>query len=439
MSFQQRLAAWVTTGFLQHMLLLGLGAGAVLILVAFSSLFFGSQAVRAALPAVDRQVDSGWSEVLGPLSTLPDRYPPVSTNPAARRVEVLAAELGICVAGDPAGPCPERAEQARFTAISTSLTTPKGPVQPADRWLAENGDLIQDLVVGLLTEEPPVWGLALADCRGDLATNLEGQVDLHRVLMAAAHKALRSASPDQASQILEASWRLNEGLIRSPGLDEHLAAIDVIGLQVELLRRLPDPADHWKLRLAATDIQRQALEAYRFDAWRLRCRASSFLANLHPAIGFVASPFARLMAVQQHRAMVFAVDELPRRDVRTFDPDAFVAEQHRLVSRWNPIARSGLPSDWSSWRTSALAALDVELAQRVLDLRSVLKTSENRDPLVLQPRQPSTTFDVDWLYETSGNTIHIALDDTGWTVSDELLPQTDIATSPAWNGGGGRW
>ena len=310
MSFQQRLAACVTTGFLQHMLLLGLGAGAVLILVAFSILFFGSLAVRAALPAVDRHVDSGWSEVLGPLSTLPNRYPPVSTSPAARRVESLASELGICVADEPAGPCPGTTEEAPFETVSTSLRTLDGHVWPADRWLAENGDLIQDLVAVLLTEEAPVWRLELADCRGDLATDLKGQVNLQRVLMAAAHKALRSTSPDQASQILEASWRLNEGLIRSPGLDEHLAATEVVTLQMGLLRQLPDPADHWKLRLAATDVQRQVLEAYRFDAWRLRCRASSFLANLHPAIGFVASPFARLMAVQQHRAMAVSYTHL---------------------------------------------------------------------------------------------------------------------------------
>ncbi len=436
MSFQQRLAAWVTTGFVQHTLLIGLGAGAALVLVAFSILFFGSLAVRAALPAVERQVDSGWSEVLGPLSTLPDRYPPVVTNSAARRVESLAAGLGICVAGDPAGPCPDTTDETQFTAILPAMTAVDKHSPLVDMWLAENGDLIQDLVVVLLAQEPPIWGLDLADCRGDLATRLAGQVNLQRVLMTAAHKALRSDSPDQASQILEASWRLNDNLLRSPGLDEHLAATEVVVLQMDLLGQLPDPADHWKLRLAATDVKRQALDAYRFSAWRLRCRTSSFLADLHPVIGFVAGPFARLLAIQQQRAMVFAVNELPRLDIRTFDSDAFVAKQHGLVSRWNPIARSGLPMDWSSWPTSVLASLNVELAQRVLDLRSILKNSNRPVSMVLQPRQPSTTLDVDWLYETSGENIHIVLDDTGWAFFRKRLPRADVSMSPERTGGG---
>ncbi len=291
-------------------------------------------------------------------------------------------------------------------------------------------------MTALLTEEQPVWGLDLADCRGDVATNLDGQVNLQRVLMAAAHKALRSASPDQAAQILEASWRLNDGLLRSPGVDEHLAATDVVVMQMEMLRQLPEPADHWKLRLAATDVQRQALAAYHFDAWRLRCRSTSFLSNLRPMIGFVASPFARLLAIQQHKAMVFAVDELPERDLGTFDSDAFVADQHAFVSRWNPIGRSGLPMDWNSWPISVLAALDVELAQRVLDLRSVFHSSKRPTSLVVQPRQPSTTLDIDWLYETSGETIHIVLDDSGWTFAGVRPLRATVKPDTAKAGGG---
>ncbi len=435
MSFRQRLAAWATSGFLQQMLVLGLGAGAALSLVAFSVLFFGSLAVRVALPAVDRQADSGWSESLGPLSTLPNRYPRVATNSTARRVESLAAGLGICVAADPAGPCPDAADEETFTQIQQALQSMEvdeetylSAARNVNPWLARNSDRIQELVATLLVDDQPVWGLDLVDCHGGLATNLEGQVDLQRVLMAAAHRALRLTSPDQASRILEASWRLNDNLLRSPGLDEHLAATDVVVLQMELLRLLPEPADHWKLRLAATDVQRQALDAYRFEAWRLRCRGASFLANIHPVIGFVAGPFARLLAIQQHQAMVFAVDELPHRDIRTFDSDAFVSEQHALVSRWNPIARSALPLDWSSWPTSVLAALDVELTQRVLDLRSVLRSSDRSSSLVLQPRQPSTLTEFDWLYETSGEMIHIVLDDNGWPPAGDRLLRATVAS-----------
>ena len=111
MTFRQRLAAWAFTGFLQQAVLLGLGFCAAVIVVAVVVLLFGSLAVRAVLPTIDRKIDAGWAEALGPLSTLEDRYPPVPTNTRARVLEAAAAKLGISLAApsDPAGKRPPSA------------------------------------------------------------------------------------------------------------------------------------------------------------------------------------------------------------------------------------------------------------------------------------------------------------------------------------------
>jgi len=56
--------------------------------------------------------------------------------------------------------------------------------------------------------------------------------------------------------------------------------------------------------------------------------------------------------------------------------------------------------------------------------------------LVLQPRQPSTILDIDWLYETSGETIHIVLDDTGWTLAGVRLLRATVNPDTTKAGGG---
>ncbi len=71
MRFEQRLSAWSVTGFLQQAFFVGIGAAAALVLVAAAFIAFGSLAIRAVLPTIDRHVEQGWVEALGPLSTLP--------------------------------------------------------------------------------------------------------------------------------------------------------------------------------------------------------------------------------------------------------------------------------------------------------------------------------------------------------------------------------
>jgi hypothetical protein len=418
MQFRQRLAAWSVTGFLQQAVLIGLGTLAALTLIAVAILLFGSIAVRAALPAVDRRIDAGWAEALGPLSTLPDRYPAIDTNTRARLLEASAAKLGVtlAMADDPAGHRPAAEETTDFETVRESLRTltdgGRGGVAAArivGPWLQRSRGAIDEVAGIIVADESPAWAMSLDQCSGSIAVDLGGLVDLHRVLIAATDRNLAMGDSTGAERFVEASWRLNEGLLRSPSLSEHMAAIAVTELQMEVLRRLDSTGSHWRIRLAALDLQRNTLEAYRFDAWRLRCLTDSFLADFNPLVGLIAHPFARLLAIPQHQALVWAVEELPRRDAVSFDPDAFVAEHHLRVPRWNPVARSALRRDWTSWPRSLRAVLDVELALRVLELKASIAGPERFDLRDIRSRQPSRVPGVDWRYEVSGQQIDIFL------------------------------
>ena len=348
MRFEQRLAAWSVTGFLQQALFVGAGASAALALVAAAFIAFGSLAIRAVLPAIDRHVEQGWVDALGPLSTLSERYPTLQKNAAARQVEVFAAALGISLASenDTAAPIPNPQQLTAFSRVRASLLADPGEPggnpndsSARDAWMGRNSSTINDLAETVINGEVPVWAMDLDDCVGSFSVRLDGLVDLQSAILASAQWSIDAGDLDRGTRLLEASWRLNDTLQRNPRLEEHLASITVVDHQMAVLRRHPDPGGHWKVRLAALDLEQRALETVRLDAWLLRCRAAAVLN--HPVLGVFAQPFARLLAIQQHQAMVWAVEELPARDVTRFEPDRFVAEQHRRIPRWNTIARCG--------------------------------------------------------------------------------------------------
>jgi hypothetical protein len=412
MGYRRRLLSWSIAGLLRHLALLGAILAAALVLVGAIAIGGGSIAARIALARADRTADREWAAALAPLSTVPGRYPPAETDDRALRLEGIAASLGI-----------------RLEA-GGSTQPPSSPHHGADP--ARLAAAVELLRAG----DPPVWATDLSDCRGAPATDLQGQRELQRLLIATAGRRIARGEPTAAAELLEASWKLNEALLRSPDLVTHVAACEVVEQQMMLLCELPEPGDQWRVRLAALDLEQLTLEAYRVEAWRARCLADrDSLATIHPALRVIGLPLARLLAHQQHAAMLVAVRELPRRDLRSFDADGFAAEQHSRVSRANPIAQATLPHDWSSWPRSLRAALSVDLALRVLELRAA--AAGGREPASPQPRQPSRLPGVDWLYDARPDGIRIAIDSAGWPEMAARPLAANLSLRPASRHGAG--
>lgn len=412
MGYRRRLLSWSIAGLLRHLTLLGALLAAALALVGAVAIGGGSIAARIALARADRTADREWAAALAPLSTVPGRYPPTETDDRALRLEGIAASLGI------------RLEAGGSTQPPSS---PHHGVDPAR--LAAAVELLR-------AGDSPVWATDLGDCRGAPATDLQGQRELQRLLLATAGRTIARGEPGAAAELLEASWKLNGALLRSPDLVTHVAACAVVEQQMMLLCELPEPGDEWRVRLAALDLEQHTLEMYRVEAWRARCLADwDSLAAIHPALRVIGLPLARLLAHQQHAAMLVAVRELPRRDLRSFDANAFAAEQHSRVSRANPIAQATLLHDWSSWPRSLRAALSVDLALRVLELRAA--AAGGREPASLQPRQPSRLPGVDWLYDARPEGIRIAIDSAGWPEMAARPLEANLSLHPASRHGAG--
>jgi hypothetical protein len=390
MGFRQRLVTWSITGLVQHLVLVGLAFASALVFVTVVFIGTAWVAGQIAVPIVDRAADRHWAEAVAPLSTVPDRYPVTDTNESALRLEQAAAEVRIFLdvegGSDPA-------------------STPQSEI---------DAESFEEILSLLLVAEPPAWAIDVSDCVGAPATSLRGHLQLQRLLLATGRVALAQGRASDAARMLEASWQLNSSLLRSPSAAAHLAACSIVEQEMSLLRSLPSPEDHWRVRLAALDLERHALEVYRFEAWRATCLAARFMSDIHPVIGSAGRPVASLLAHQQQEAMLFAVRELPRRDIRSFDPDAFVAEQHGRVPRANRPAHASLPTDWTSWPLSVRAALDVELGLRVLELRTAFAGKSEVEVPRPHTRQPSRVPGVDWLYDATADRVTITIDSTGW-------------------------
>ena len=101
----------------------------------------------------------------------------------------------------------------------------------------------------------------------------------------------------------------------------------------------------------------------------------------------------------------------------------------------NPIAQATLPHDWSSWPRSLRAALSVDLALRVLELRTA--AADDRWPVSPQPRQPSRLPGVDWLYEAGPDGIRITIDSAGWPEMSARPLRAVVSLRPVAHRGGG--
>jgi len=433
MRFQLRLATWTVTGALQQLVLFGIGALSTAALAALVLVVIGSLAIRGLLPGVDRDLDQRWAEELAPLSTLPDRYPPVSMNLGARRLEQLGADLGITLPPTEYAhrPRPTREAAAELEAVTDLLvdrdTLDDWTLDPSyGDWRSRHQATISEIVEVSLNDPSPRWEMDELRFPGGPVTNPAGQILLQRVLATEAWIDAANGGTSVA-RTFDAMWRLSGQLFESPQPAAHTTGLTILQLQLGLLRRLPRAPDGWRQRLGELDPMRSALVGFLYDTWQVRRRAGTVFENRHPFLGFVAQPFARALAVPHHDTMLFAVSELQRRELTTFDPDEFSAELHARIPRWNTYARNSLPASWWAWPHGVREALEIELTSRVLELRERLSVAGPSAVDGIEPRQPGRLQGLSWHYELSGPIVRISLHPD--VFADEQSPAMEAAVA----------
>lgn len=373
--------------------------------------------------SVDRDLDAAWRQSLGGLSFL-ERYPKSADNSTVRELEALGAAIGIDMAPAEAQersrPTPE-AEQ-RFTAIKAPLKELLDPgAQPEDGAIAAPPAALADYldfarptllraVEVLLRDPPPVWELDLGLGFGTRIPNLLGVLQLQRLLLLETRERLRNGHSGGALEVLEASWRYNDALRENnPTLIGQLIALAVLKLQQPVLRSLPAASAataRWRARLDGTAARSWILVGFHAEAF-IAHRAATLdqpLGQDQPIAHFRG--LTRLLIWDYSRRFEAMIQDLPRADLRSFDPDAFDREQQKRIPRWQVVARLLLPNFWDAWGKAGRGELSTDLTARVLEEREWLASG---GPPRAANRRPSRVSGLYWIYEETpeGTRIHL--------------------------------
>jgi len=317
------------------------------------------------------------------------RNPPVTVNDEARRLERLAAQIGI----DLAPPLPDRphpllgerdlVEGLHFGAyLSDEVEAPDDRLAPPSAaitsFLAERAEPIDEIRAVLLSERAPRWAMDLAKGKsGEPDPNSSGPLVLQRILLTKALVEARAGRASEADLWLRASWRLNESTAARPTMVWQLIAIAVSRWEAGVLRKVPSADSAWIERMQFASQRQRAFAAMSDDF----------------VIGFIDPPapeeFDKWSPGELLAGISKSVESLQRQD-----PCAFPrAEADRYWKSFFPgpiektLAGIAMPSLGDAAHRLYRLQIEGELTDRVLQARQAAGGAE--------PPQPGTSSDVD--------------------------------------------
>lgn len=328
-----------------------------------------------------QRLEARWVERSGyqPL----ERHPPREANTAARKVEEVLAPYGYRFApiDEPGRPeispvAVERMGEIDSAVVEYFRSEPRGasgefPGEIA-RWLVEVEPALVEVRSLFRSEEPPRWELRLDHGYEMELPNLIGQLQLHRLLVAA---ALRSADSDRSEceGWLEAASRLNLTLAEDPLVLAQLIAMAEVQTMQRGLRRLDFAPEHWRDYLPVESLRDRTYEALRIENWKFIHSART--GRLGPPGDRQANPgfFEYHAARGTMVAIDRAIDRLRSSDLRTHEHERFYREVARRIPRWNVIGRILLPNLLDVPVKAARSELDLELTRWTLEIRQQLQ------------------------------------------------------------------
>jgi hypothetical protein len=230
---------------------------------------------------------------------------------------------------------------------------------------------------------------------------------LQKLLLLDAREQLRAGREAQAGEILETSWRLNQAAAdNNPIIITQLITQAVIRLQQPILRSFPRAPAGWPARLLRLDQQSRILRALQAEAFSAHLTSTFDRPMPSLKLGTKPQTFLRWAIWDYARRFSAILEELPQRDVRSFDPEAFNREQQAKIPRWQFLARTLLTNFWDTWPRSAHVELEAELTALVLEERERLAAGGPPRP---SDRRPSRVKGLSWIYEDipGGTTLHL--------------------------------
>lgn len=379
------------------------------------------------------RTERGWSHTLGVREELLRRFPAREANPAALRLESLAAGLGIDLAPRnlesrvrPAPESLERYEQIRLDVgayVAAQLRRTEPGVEPAPgavaAYLAEHRASLYEVVRSLTEDPAPQWELQLAPEAS--LPNLAGYLNLQRLLLADALAASIAVDRKRAWADMEASWQLNRALRDDPMLVNQVIAMAVTRMQAGMLWHLDPVPQAWRERLFEHDYRASTLTALGVEGW-LWTQADPLdlkTPSVWPAVTrFSAPPWlpplgkkvARKLWMPYARYCVADASDQWRRHLAElaasavlcdYDPARRGTDLDIPIPRWSIVPQRLLTAPSVAVSRLARLEVDLEFTVKLLDLRVARRASGAWPRWTPDFERSSACPDDRWAYEVT--------------------------------------
>jgi hypothetical protein len=357
-----------------------------------------------------QEADRAWTALGTPMTAFPGRFPKHGPNESARKLDDVAARLGIGMAppGATGRPQPSADDAKRLETVrgeldswlDAQLGNPSdriaAPPENVAAFLAARASGIRYLVAQLRVGEAPVWEQDLDRLTDAPLPFLKGHRALDQVLCAWSLEAQREGRSEDAVEAVEAAARAAVSMQDRPEMVGRLVEIAVLRTQAGTLRKLDGVPATWQARLTERDLRKSMLVSLQAEAWILGTslgrtfaipsarsldgKAAARRPTMTAQVAaFYEKPYALLAAADYSRALARTSGALEDQKACTFEPDAMKAVDERArqeIGRWN-VMRLAMPSVAAFWATGDSARFQRELTAKVLELKALRTASRD--------------------------------------------------------------
>ncbi|MCP4902513.1 MAG: hypothetical protein GY906_36580 [bacterium] len=363
-----------------------------------------------------------WAEIGRPFEEILGRFPPRVANESARRLEELAAPLGIQLTprGVDDRVTTEQSSIDSFDGIKDMVQEHCSRIAGADHVLEENlsadlesfltsnTDALDSVVQHLLNEETPMWEQDVRLAESAPSPNFLGQIYLTRLLVVRSSLLVRQGHPAEAEEALEAAWNLQRAAAQRPETISQLIGVAEARFIAGGVRNHPKLTAEWSDRLLEHDYRESILDAFHFEAWtfcEITHDGDPFGGNA--LVRVISKPYLRNQAVLNAEAIRSAIESLPGTALAGYDPgEAYAVALENIPE--GIVARIALPDVWSFWNRVCRSMLDLELSATALELRRAAASEGLSAWTQLPAEQASRLFpSVTWRFTLAGRSLRI--------------------------------
>jgi hypothetical protein len=328
----------------------------------------------AALAMQHALAARSWPNGLGTVSDVAARYPERKADTdAALALTRMATPLGVDL--EPRNgryrPVPpsrndyKAIERPLHDYVEAQLVRPSNAIDPPPPLLvgyfADRGAQLETARTYILTGAPIAWKTQLSRGFDAPIPNLLGHMELSRLFVADALMKARANDPT-AWDDLHAIWLLDAGLRSRPDLISQLIAIASVRMVNAAAAKLPLPEPAWLGEVRAFDYRKSVVASMQAEAWTW-----THLSAQHG--GWLARPYVQLSAADAAEHMRAAFVKMASSNACDVDDAALMNAVMASIPRWNVLARTAIPNISGVWQRVARVTPEVELTEKVLQLR----------------------------------------------------------------------